>query len=185
MSSVQKRSLIHNEQLYTYNYKTLPPLLSCSMQEMNSSLKMLGEGLARGKSSLQELRLLNTAESLRDEIAFLLLSGLNVFQANMRRPIAEEVLGMMKEGKNVQSFEALEEVEIGLYGEEVFSSSAMSGGLNPLDDELVEAAGVGANLRRLRVFIGGANGHVYHEKVWQRSREVLQIFNYNIWIWHF
>ena len=113
---------------------------------------------------------MNTADTMALDVTFLLLSGLRVFGGTMRRPLAEEVLRMLVHGKTVHSFGALEEVELGLFGQEVFSSGACTGGLNTIEDELVDSAGEGANLRRLRVFIGGAGGHVYHEKVWQHVR---------------
>ena len=138
---------------------------------------MLADGLSRGRSSLEELVLLNTAETSVEDVTFLLLSGLRVFRATMRRPLAEEVLRRLATGKDVPSFGALEEVEVGLFGQEVFSSGACTGGLNPLEDQLVDSAGVGANLRRLRVFIGGAGGHVYHERVWKQVRKLLQTFS--------
>ena len=134
---------------------------------MNASLKVLASALSRKRSSLKELVLFNSAETAVDDLAFLLISGLRVFRGTMRRPLAEEVLEMLVAGKDWPSFGDLEEVEVGLFGQEVFSS----GGLNPLEDELVDSAGVGAKLRRLRVCIGGAGGHVYHEKVWQDVRE--------------
>ena len=135
----------------------------------------MAEGLSLGRSSLEELRLMNTGETRAMEVVFLLMSGLRVFRGTMRRPHAEEVLGMLAQGKTL--FGALEEVEVRLFGQDVFRSSACTGGLNPLEDKLVDSAGEGADLRRLRVFIGGAGGHVYHEKVWQRDRKVLQIFD--------
>ena len=139
---------------------------------MNAALKMLACGVTAGRSSLEELVLFNSAEAAVMDVTFLLISGLRVFRGTMRRPIAEEVLGMLAQGKYVPSIGALEEVEVGLFGLEVFSSGACTGGLNPLGDELVDSAGVGANLRRLRVYIGGAGGHVYHEKVWQDVRKL-------------
>ena len=136
---------------------------------------MLADGLSRGRSSLEELVLLNTAEISVTDVTFLLLSGLRVFRGTMRRPLAEEVLRRLATGKD--AFGALEEVEVGLFGQEVFSSGGCTGGLNPLEDQLVDSAGVGANLRRLRVFIGGAGGHVYHERVWKQVRKLLQTFS--------
>ena len=138
---------------------------------MNASLKVLASALSRKRSSLKELVLFNSAETAVDDLAFLLISGLRVFRGTMRRPLAEEVLKTLAAGEFSPSFGDLEEVEVGLFGQEVFSSGACTGGLNPLGDELVDSAGVGANLRRLRVFIGGAGGHVYHDKVWQDIRE--------------
>ena len=138
---------------------------------MNASLKVLASALSRKRSSLEELVLFNSAETAVTDLTFLLMSGLRVFRGTMRRPLAEEVLKTLAAGQFSPSFGALEEVEVGLFGQEVFSSGACTGGLNPLGDELVDSAGVGANLRRLRVFIGGAGGHVYHDKVWQDIRE--------------
>ena len=138
---------------------------------MNASLKVLASALSRKRSSLEELVLFNSAETAADDLAFLLISGLRVFRGTMRRPLAEEVLKTLAAGEFSPSFGDLEEVEVELFGQEVFSSGACTGGLNPLGDELVDSAGVGANLRRLRVFIGGAGGHVYHDKVWQDIRE--------------
>ena len=128
---------------------------------------MLARGISRGRSSLEDLVLLNTAETAVTEVTFLLLSGLRVFRATMKRPLAKEVMGRLAQGKYVPSFGDLEEVEVGLFGQEAFSTGACTGSLNPLEDELVDSAGMGAKLRRLRVFIGGAGGHVYHDKVWQ------------------
>jgi len=145
--------------------------VKCMEEDMNASLKVLASALSRKRSSLKELVLFNSAETAVDDLAFLLISGLRVFRGTMRRPLAEEVLGMLVAGKDWPSFGDLEEVEVGLFGQEVFSSGAGTGGLNPLEDELVDSAGVGAKLRRLRVCIGGAGGHVYHEKVWQDVRE--------------
>ena len=141
---------------------------------MNASLHMLASGISRGRSSLEELVLLNTAETAVTEVTFLLLSGLRVFRATMKRPLAEELMERLALGKYVPSFEYLEEVEVGLFGQEAFSTGACTGGLNPLEDELVESAGVGAKLRRLRVFIGGAGSRVYHDKVWQHVGKLLQ-----------
>ena len=138
---------------------------------MNASLKVLASALSRKRSSLEELVLFNSAETAVTDLTFLLMSGLRVFRGTMRRPLAEEVLKTLAAGEFSPSFGDLEEVEVGLFGQEVFSSGACTGGLNPLGDELVDSAGVGANLRRLRVFIGGAGGHVYHDKVWQDIRE--------------
>ena len=138
---------------------------------MNASLKVLASALSRKRSSLEELVLFNSAETALTDLTFLLMSGLRVFRGTMRRPLAEEVLKTLAAGQFSPSFGDLEEVEVGLFGQEVFSSGACTGGLNPLGDELVDSAGVGANLRRLRVFIGGAGGHVYHDKVWQDIRE--------------
>ena len=115
--------------------------------------------------------LFNSAETALTDLTFLLMSGLRVFRGTMRRPLAEEVLKTLAAGEFSPSFGDLEEVEVGLFGQEVFSSGACTGCLNPLGDVLVDSAGVGANLRRLRVFIGGAGGHVYHDKVWQDVRE--------------
>ena len=138
---------------------------------MNASLKVLASALSRKRSSLEELVLFNSAETAVTDLTFLLMSGLRVFRGTMRRPLAEEVLKTLAAGQFSPSFGDLEEVEVGLFGQEVFSSGAYTGGLNPLEDELVDSAGVGAKLRRLRVCIGGAGGHVYHEKVWQDVRE--------------
>ena len=115
--------------------------------------------------------LFNSAETAVTDLTFLLMSGLRVFRGTMRRPLAEEVLKTLAAGQFSPSFGDLEEVEVELFGQEVFSSGACTGGLNPLGDELVDSAGVGANLRRLRVYIGGAGGLVYQEKVWQDVRE--------------
>ena len=138
---------------------------------MNASLKVLASALSRKRSSLEELVLFNSAETAVTDLTFLLMSGLRVFRGTMRRPLAEEVLKTLAAGQFSPSFGDLEEVEVGLFGQEVFSSGACTGGLNPLGDELVDSAGVGANLRRLRVYIGGAGGLVYQEKVWQDVRE--------------
>ena len=129
-----------------------------------------------GRNSLDELRLFNTGEVRVMDMTSLLLSGLRVFRGTMRRPLAKEVLETLATGKHLKAFRSLEEVEVELFGQEVFNSGACTGGLNPLEDELVDSAGVGANLRRLKVSVGGAGGHVYHEKVWQDVKKLLQTF---------
>ena len=80
---------------------------------MNASLQMLARGISRGRSSLEELVLLNTAETAVTEVTFLLLSGLRVFRATMKRPLAKEVMERLAQGKCVPSFGDLEEVEVG------------------------------------------------------------------------
>merc|ERR1719222_1822567 len=134
---------------------------------MSASLKTVSHGLSMGRISLDELRLFNTGEVRVMDMTSLLLSGLRVFRGTMRRPLAKALLETLALGKHSNAFGSLEEVEVELFGQEVFNSGACTGGLNPLEDELVDSAGVGANLRRLKVSIGGAGGHVYLEKVWQ------------------
>ena len=84
---------------------------------MNASLQMLARGISRGRSSLEELVLLNTAETAVTEVTFLLLSGLRVFRATMKRPLAKEVMERLAQGKYVPSFGDLEEVEVELFGQ--------------------------------------------------------------------
>ena len=143
---------------------------------MSASLKTLSRGLLVRRNSLEELRLLNTGEARVVDVTFLLLSGLRVFRGTMRRPLAKALLETLALGKHSNAFGSLEEVEVELFGQEVFNSGACTGGLNPLEDELVDSAGIRANLRRLKVSIGGAGGHVYHEKVWQDVKKLLHTF---------
>ena len=143
---------------------------------MSASLKTLSRGLLVRRNSLEELRLLNTGEARVVDVTFLLLSGLRVFRGTMRRPLAKEMLETLATGKHLKAFRSLEEVEVELFGQEAFNSGACTGGINPIEDELVDSAGVGANLRRLKVSVGGAGGHVYHEKVWQDVKKLLQTF---------
>ena len=143
---------------------------------MSASLKTVSHELSMGRNLLDELRLLNTGEVRGMDVTSLLLSGLRVFRGTMRRPLAKALLETLALGKYLNAFGSLEEVEVELFGQEVFNSGACTGGLNPLEDELVDSAGVGANLRRLKVSVGGAGGHVYHEKVWQDVKKLLQTF---------